>query len=100
LTFAVGRSNPSAGSHPYGSGSGIDVSLSIRIRILLLILIVIRIPILIKVMRIGNLWHSSLYVSILSLYVSTVSVQGHPWHHFKPLQLLNYEFDADSDPAF
>ncbi len=34
---------------------------------------------------------SHLQLYILSLYVSTVNVQGPPWLHFKPLQLLNFE---------
>jgi hypothetical protein len=36
----------------------------------------------------------------MSLPLSIVSVQDPPWLYFKPLKLLNIDFNADPDPAF
>jgi hypothetical protein len=38
--------------------------------------------------------------SILSLHASIASVHGPPWLRFEPLSLLNFDFNADPDPAF
>ncbi len=38
--------------------------------------------------------------SILSLNASIVSFHGPPWLHCEPSQLLNFNLDADPDPAF
>jgi len=61
------------------------IQLQIRIRILLLI----------KAMRI-----QTLQGFILSIRASIVSVHGPPWLFLMPLKLLNYDFNADPDPAF
>ncbi len=37
---------------------------------------------------------------ILILHTSILSVYGPPRLHFKSLKLLNFDFDADPDPAF
>ncbi len=42
----------------------------------------------------------SIYVSILSLHASILRVHGHPWLHFDPTQLLNFDFDADFGSGF
>jgi hypothetical protein len=40
-----------------------------------------------------------LQISILSLQTSIESVHGSPLLHFEPLNLLNFDFNADSNPA-
>ncbi len=42
----------------------------------------------------------ALHGSILSLHDSIVSVQGSPYLHFEPLQLMCFCFDADPDSTF
>jgi hypothetical protein len=59
---------------------------SIRIRILLL-----------KVVRIFGHWSKSLHGSILSLHASIVCIRVPPWLHFEPLQLQNFDFNANPD---
>ncbi len=44
-------------------------------------------------------------IRILFFYQSDANLRplvyyGPPWLHFEPQQLLNFDFDADPDPAF
>jgi hypothetical protein len=34
------------------------------------------------------------------MHASILSVHGPPWPHVKPQKLLNFDFNADPDPAF
>jgi hypothetical protein len=34
------------------------------------------------------------------LYASILSVHGPPWFRFEPLKLMNFDCNADRDPAF
>ncbi len=54
-------------------------------------------PVPLKVMRICD---HCLHGFILSLYAFIISVKVPPCLHFAPLQLLNYDFDADPHPDF
>jgi hypothetical protein len=42
----------------------------------------------------------SLQAANASLRASIVSVHFHPRLYFEPLKLLNFDFNADSDPVF
>jgi hypothetical protein len=55
---------------------------------------------LVKVMRICYHWSTeqTIHDSILNLNAFIVSVHGPPWLHIKPLQLFNFDFEADPDP--
>jgi hypothetical protein len=60
----------------------------------------IRLLLLIKVMEIcdHSLW--TLQGSIFSFQASIVSVYGPPQLYLEPLKLLNFAFNAETDPAF
>jgi hypothetical protein len=64
----------------------------IRVRIQLFTLKRIRI-LLIKVMQICDHCYQELYFEPPGLYCER------PWLHFEPLKLLNFNFNADSEPA-
>ncbi len=76
------------------------------IRILIFTLMRIQIPVrillFIKVMWICNHCTGLLTLqgSILSLYASIVSIHGPLWLYCQLLKILNFEFNADPDPAF
>jgi hypothetical protein len=42
----------------------------------------------------------TLHGAIFSLHASTVSVRDPSWLYFELLQLLNFDFDEDPEPAF
>jgi hypothetical protein len=72
--------------------------IKIRSRIQLFTEMLIRIRILIKVMIICDCWSTE--GSIFSLHGSIVCALCPPRLHFEPLELLNFDFNADPDPAF
>jgi hypothetical protein len=58
-------------------------------------------PVPYQVMRIGHHWSTDppqLHFEPLHAFI--VSVHGPLWFNFQPPKLLNFDFDADPDPAF